>query len=117
MLSNIFRWFGYQKDGSIVINSPSSSATVSGVVTFTGTSIQTVNGNPLPAQSWSASVDLSAVQGAFTFHVENSAGHVDDRTVIVQNASPNDTIIYNNEGNLITDSAGAKWSVTAGKVL
>lgn len=116
MLTTVLKWFGYLKDGSIVINYPSSSATVSGVVTFTGTSIQTVNGNPLPAQSWSISADLSAVNGAYTFHVENSAGHVDDRTVIVNNVSPNNTIIYNNEGNAITDSAGARWTVVSGKV-
>ena len=116
MLSTLMKWFGYTKDGSIVINSPSSSATVSGVVTFQGTSIQTVNGVPLPAQSWSISADLSAVSGAYTFTATNSAGHIDDRTVIVNNVSPNDTIIWNNEGNLITDSSGAKWSVTAGKV-
>ena len=116
MLSNILKWFGYTKDGSIVINSPSSSATVSGVVTFTGTSIQAVNGTNLPPQSFSISVDLSAVSGAYTFTASNSAGHQDDRTVIVSNVSPNNTIIYNDEGNAIVDSAGARWTLVGGVV-
>lgn len=116
MLSAILNWFSNRKDGSIVINSPSSSATVSGVVTFAGTSIQTVNGTPLPAQSWSISADLSAVTGAYTFHVENSAGKIDDRTVIVQNVSPNNATVFNNDGRYLTDSAGARWNVVNGVV-
>lgn len=117
MLSNILRWFGFVKDGSIQILSPSHSATVSGVVTVSGTSIQQVNGSALPAQSFSFSLDTSLIaNGPFTISATNSAGHTDDCPVIVNNTSPNNSIIYNGEGNTLVDSAGAKWTLSAGVV-
>lgn len=95
---------------SITITSPITGASVSGVVTVTGTSVQHADGNALTAQSYSTTRNMAGLSGAQTITVTNSSGDSASVAVTVATESAEGTVVTTTTGS-ITDASGNVWTL------